>query len=166
MQASEHRIAVYDAGFGGISWPVEYGGLGLTADHQEAFTEEVAKYPQLAVGDLVTGGICAPTLLDFGSEEQKRRYIPHMLRGDEAWTQLLSEPAGSDLAGLQTRAVLDGDDGSSMARRSGRRRAGERPRSSSHAPTPMSEASGPVDVHRRLEGSGRHHPAAEADDRQ
>jgi alkylation response protein AidB-like acyl-CoA dehydrogenase len=111
MQSREHRIAVYDAGFGGIAWPVEYGGLGLSAAHQEAFTEEVAKYPQLAVGDLVTAGICAPTLLDFGNEEQKRRYIPHMLRGDEVWTQLLSEPgAGSDLAGLQTRAVLDGDE--------------------------------------------------------
>src|SRR5207249_322957 len=57
------RIAVYDAGFGGIAWPVEYGGLGLTPAHQEAFTEEVVKYPDLAVGDLVTVGICAPTLL-------------------------------------------------------------------------------------------------------
>ena len=111
MQSREHRIAVYDAGFGGITWPVEYGGLGLTGAHQEAFTEEAANYPDLVVGDLVTAGICAPTLLDFGSEEQKRRYIPHMLRGDEVWTQLLSEPgAGSDLAGLQTRAVLDGDE--------------------------------------------------------
>jgi alkylation response protein AidB-like acyl-CoA dehydrogenase len=111
MQSREHRIAVYDAGFGGITWPVEYGGLGLSGAHQEAFTEEAANYPDLVVGDLVTAGICAPTLLDFGSEEQKRRYIPHMLRGDEVWTQLLSEPgAGSDLAGLQTRAVLDGDE--------------------------------------------------------
>ena len=111
MQSREHRIAIYDAGFGGITWPVEYGGLGLTGAHQEAFTEEAAKYPDLVVGDLVTAGICAPTLLDFGSEEQKRRYIPHMLRGDEVWTQLLSEPgAGSDLAGLQTKAVLDGDE--------------------------------------------------------
>jgi alkylation response protein AidB-like acyl-CoA dehydrogenase len=107
----ETRIAVYDAGFAGITWPVEYGGRGLTPEHQEAFTQEVARYPDLAVGDLVTVGICAPTLLDFGSEEQKRRFIPHMLRGDEVWTQLLSEPgAGSDLAGLQTRAVRDGDE--------------------------------------------------------
>jgi alkylation response protein AidB-like acyl-CoA dehydrogenase len=105
------RIAVYDAGFGGVAWPVEYGGLGLTPAHQEAFAEEAARYPDLMVGDLVTVGICAPTLLDFGSEEQKRRYIPRMLRGDEMWTQLLSEPgAGSDLAGLQTRAVRDGDE--------------------------------------------------------
>jgi alkylation response protein AidB-like acyl-CoA dehydrogenase len=111
MASRETRVAVYDAGFGGIAWPVEYGGLGLTPAHQEAFTEEVARYPNLAVGDLVTVGICAPTLLDFGTEEQKRRYIPHMLRGDEVWTQLLSEPgAGSDLAGLQTRAVRDGDE--------------------------------------------------------
>jgi alkylation response protein AidB-like acyl-CoA dehydrogenase len=111
MLSRETRISVYDAGFGGIAWPVEYGGLGLSATHQEAFTEEAAKYPALMVGDLVTVGICAPTLLDFGTEEQKRRYIPHMLRGDEIWTQLLSEPgAGSDLAGLQTRAVRDGDE--------------------------------------------------------
>jgi alkylation response protein AidB-like acyl-CoA dehydrogenase len=111
MLSRSTRIAMYDAGFGGITWPVEYGGLGLDADYQEAFTEEAAKYPELMVGDLVTVGICAPTLLDFGTEEQKRRYIPHMLRGDEVWTQLLSEPgAGSDLAGLQTRAVRDGDE--------------------------------------------------------
>ena len=111
MLFRETRIAVYDAGFGGITWPVEYGGLGLTAAHQEAFSEEAARYPNLMVGDLVTVGICAPTLLDFGTAEQKRRYIPHMLRGDEVWTQLLSEPgAGSDLAGLQTRAVRDGDE--------------------------------------------------------
>jgi alkylation response protein AidB-like acyl-CoA dehydrogenase len=111
MLSRTTRIAVYDAGFGGISWPVEYGGLGLSAAHQEAFTEEAGRYPDLMVGDLVTVGICAPTLLDFGTEEQKRRYIPNMLRGDEVWTQLLSEPgAGSDLAGLQTRAVRDGDE--------------------------------------------------------
>ena len=112
----ERRLAgaltrVYDAGFGGITWPVEYGGLGLTSEHQDAFREELAKYPTVAAGDLVTLGICAPTLFDFGSEEQKQRHIPRMLRGDEVWTQLLSEPgAGSDLAGLQTRAVRDGDE--------------------------------------------------------
>jgi len=111
MNVRTTRTAVYDAGFGGIAWPVEYGGSGLSPAHQEAFTEEAARYPDLMIGDLVTAGICAPTLLDFGSEGQKRRFIPHMLRGDEVWTQLLSEPgAGSDLAGLQTRAVRDGDE--------------------------------------------------------
>ena len=169
MQSREHRIAVYDAGFGGITWPVEYGGLGLTGAHQEAFTEEAANYPDLVVGDLVTAGICAPTLLDFGSEEQKRRYIPHMLRGDEVWTQLLSEPgAGSDLAGLQTRAVLDGDEwvvngqkvwtSGAMASEFAILIARTQPR--------RAQAPGPVDVHRRLEGARRHDPAAEADDGQ
>jgi alkylation response protein AidB-like acyl-CoA dehydrogenase len=102
--------ALHDAGFGAITWPVEYGGRGLSSEHQDAFSAELREYPSVIAGDLVTLGICAPTLLDFGSEDQKRRHLPRMLRGDEAWTQLLSEPgAGSDLAGLQTRAVLDGD---------------------------------------------------------
>ena len=58
----------------------------------------------------VTVGICAATLLDAGTEEQKQRHLPAMLRGDEVWTQLLSEPgAGSDLGGVTTRATLDGD---------------------------------------------------------
>ena len=58
----------------------------------------------------MTTGICAPTLIDFGSDDQKRRHLPAMLRGEELWTQLLSEPgAGSDLAGLQTKAACDGD---------------------------------------------------------
>ena len=136
MQSREHRIAIYDAGFGGITWPVEYGGLGLTGAHQEAFTEEAANYPDLVVGDLVTAGICAPTLLDFGSEEQKRRYIPHMLRGDEVWTQLLSEPgAGSDLAGLQTERYSTATSGWSTGRRSGRR---ARWRASSRSSSPAS----------------------------
>ena len=163
MQSREHRIAIYDAGFGGITWPVEYGGLGLTGAHQEAFTEEAAKYPDLVVGDLVTAGICAPTLLDFGSEEQKRRYIPHMLRGDEVWTQLLSEPgAGSDLAGLQTQS-------GPRRRRVGRQRAegldvgrdGERVRHPHRPQQPRCpQAPGPVDVHGRPEGARRHHPPA------
>ncbi len=102
---------LYDAGLGGVAWPTEYGGLGLTPAHQDALTAELRTYPNVLAGDLVTLGICAPTLLDFGSEEQKHHHIPRMLRGDEGWTQLLSEPgAGSDLAGLQTRAVRDGDE--------------------------------------------------------
>lgn len=112
LRATTRRVltALYDAGLAGITWPVEYGGLGLSSAHQDAFTAELRKYPGIIAGDLVTLGICAPTLLDFGSEEQKRRHIPRMLRGDEGWTQLLSEPgAGSDLAGLQTKAVRDGD---------------------------------------------------------
>jgi alkylation response protein AidB-like acyl-CoA dehydrogenase len=105
------RTALWDAGLLGITLDPAYGGQGLTGEHQKAFNEEAAKHPLPPIGEAVTTGICAPTLLDFGSEEQKRRHIPRMLRGEEVWTQLLSEPgAGSDLAGLQTRATRDGDE--------------------------------------------------------
>jgi alkylation response protein AidB-like acyl-CoA dehydrogenase len=105
------RIALWDAGLLGITLDPAYGGQGLTPEHQKAFGEEAARYQLPPIGEAVTTGICAPTLLDFGSEEQKRRHVPRMIRGEEVWTQLLSEPgAGSDLAGLQTRAVRDGDE--------------------------------------------------------
>lgn len=105
------RRQLWEAGLLGITLDSEYGGLGLTADHQRAFSEEAARYSLPALGEAVTTGICAPTLLDFGSEEQKRQHVARMIRGDEVWTQLLSEPgAGSDLAGLQTKAVRDGDE--------------------------------------------------------
>lgn len=104
------RTELWDAGLIGITLDPAYGGRGLTAEHQKAFAEEAAKYP-LPIRETVTTGVCAPTLLDFGSEDQKRRHVARMIRGEEVWTQLLSEPgAGSDLAGLLTRAVCDGDE--------------------------------------------------------
>jgi alkylation response protein AidB-like acyl-CoA dehydrogenase len=105
------RRALWDAGLLGITLEPAYGGQGLTTEHQKAWDEEAAVYTLPPVGEPVTTGICAPTLLDFGTEAQKRAHISRMVRGDEVWTQLLSEPnAGSDLAGLQTRAVRDGDE--------------------------------------------------------
>jgi alkylation response protein AidB-like acyl-CoA dehydrogenase len=105
------RMELWDAGLLGLTLDPAYGGQGLTAEHQRAFSEESARYQLPPTGEAVTTGICAPTLLDFGSEEQKKRHLARMIRGEEVWTQLLSEPgAGSDLAGLQTRAVQDGDE--------------------------------------------------------
>ncbi len=105
------RVELWDAGLLGITLDPAYGGQGLTPEHQKAFAEEAAGYRLPPIGEAVTTGICAPTLLDFGSEDQKRSHVPRMIRGEEVWTQLLSEPgAGSDLAGLQTRAVRDGDE--------------------------------------------------------
>ena len=105
------RRALWDAGLLGITLDPAYGGQGLTSEHQKAWDDEASAYVLPPVGEPVTTGICAPTLLDFGTEGQKREHIPRMIRGDEVWTQLLSEPnAGSDLAGLQTRAVRDGDE--------------------------------------------------------
>jgi alkylation response protein AidB-like acyl-CoA dehydrogenase len=99
---------VFDGGFAGVMYPVEYGGLGLTRAHQRAFKEEATPYI-MPFHYSVTHGILGPTLLDFGTEEQKRTYIPAMLAGD-LWVQLLSEPSGgSDMAGVLTRATRDGD---------------------------------------------------------
>jgi alkylation response protein AidB-like acyl-CoA dehydrogenase len=104
---------IHEAGYLGITLPVEYGGQGLTEQHQRIWAEESADYEVPVPGGvstMVTLGIILPTVLRHGSEEQKRDWIPKMLRGDELWAQLLSEPsAGSDLAGLRTRATRDGD---------------------------------------------------------
>ncbi len=100
---------LFEGGFAGLTYPVAYGGRGLTPDFQDAFNEEAAGY-ELPTLCNVTLGILGPTILDFGTEEQKLRHIPAILRGDELWVQLLSEPAsGSDLAGCLTRATRDGD---------------------------------------------------------
>ena len=105
--------AVYDAGYLGITLPVEYGGQGLSRKHQQAWNVAAQAYEVPAPGGIashVTIGVIVPTLLAHASEEQKRSWIPRMLSGEEIWAQLLSEPgAGSDLAGIQTRAVRDGD---------------------------------------------------------
>ena len=101
---------LFDAGFAGLCWPKEYGGQGLTPEHLRAFTEVTQGYELPMVFHLPTMTILGATLLDFGTEEQKRRHLPAMLSGDELWVQFLSEPTGgSDLAGVLTRASRDGD---------------------------------------------------------
>jgi alkylation response protein AidB-like acyl-CoA dehydrogenase len=109
-RARELQRNLFDGGFAGICFPKEYGGLGLSRDYQAAFTKESAPYEMPVVFNIPTFSILAPTLLDFGTEAQKRRHIPKMLSGDELWVQFLSEPSGgSDLASLVTRATRDGD---------------------------------------------------------
>jgi alkylation response protein AidB-like acyl-CoA dehydrogenase len=105
--------AMQQAGYVGITLPTEYGGQGLSKGHQQAWSEESAGYAIPTPGGVaggVTLSVILPTLLGYASERQKREWIPRMLRGDEIWVQLLSEPGvGSDLAGIQTRAVRDGE---------------------------------------------------------
>src|SRR5579864_4173154 len=109
-RARELQRKLFDGGFAGIVYPVEYGGQGLTPEHQRAFTAETAGYEMPLLFNVPTLGILAPTLLDFGTEEQKQRHLPAILRGEELWVQFLSEPSGgSDLAGCITRATQDGD---------------------------------------------------------
>jgi alkylation response protein AidB-like acyl-CoA dehydrogenase len=103
--------AGYDAGLLHVTWPEAFGGRGWASEYQTVFNEESAPYNWALAKTFVTVGILAATLLDTGTEEQKLRHLPPMLRGDEDWAQLLSEPgAGSDLGGVTTRAVLDGDE--------------------------------------------------------
>jgi alkylation response protein AidB-like acyl-CoA dehydrogenase len=110
VRARELQKLLYAGGFAGICFPVEYGGLGLTPAHQRAFTEESDGYEMPLNLNIPTFSICAATLLDMGSEEQKRGRIGAAIRGEEILCQFLSEPSGgSDLAGLITRAELDGD---------------------------------------------------------
>jgi alkylation response protein AidB-like acyl-CoA dehydrogenase len=101
---------LFDAGFAGLCFPTAYGGQGLTRAHQQAFSEESVPYQMPVLFNVPTLSILATTLLDFGTEAQKRRHLPAIIGGEEIWVQMLSEPSGgSDLAGLITRADRDGD---------------------------------------------------------
>ncbi len=103
---------LYEAGYAGISWPSEYGGQGLSPAHERAFSEEALGFrmPDFGVLGGTTFGICARTMLAHASPAFLERHIPAILRGDALWVQFFSEPsAGSDLAGITTRATRDGD---------------------------------------------------------
>ncbi|MER5224576.1 acyl-CoA dehydrogenase family protein [Streptomyces flaveus] len=107
----ECQRLLFEAGFAGLSWPTEYGGQGLGLREQIIFNEEARAFDLPLVAFIIGLGMCGPTILTVGTEEQKHRYIRPMLRGEEIWCQLFSEPgAGSDVAGLRTRAVRDGDE--------------------------------------------------------
>ncbi len=95
----------------GCSWPVEYGGRGLDFSQQVIFNEEYAKANAPARVSFFGEGLFAPTLIAYGTDEQKRRFLPKIQSVDELWCQGYSEPnAGSDLSNVQTKAVLDGDE--------------------------------------------------------
>jgi alkylation response protein AidB-like acyl-CoA dehydrogenase len=106
------QAKLFANGWAGISWPVEYGGRGGTILEEVVFNEEQARAdaPSRSMFTIALGMV-APTLMGHGTEAQKERFLRAMLAGEECWSQLFSEPeAGSDLAGLRTRAVLDGDE--------------------------------------------------------
>jgi alkylation response protein AidB-like acyl-CoA dehydrogenase len=110
LRARELQRKLHDGGFAGICFPREYGGLGLPYEYQKAFDNESRDYEMPVILNTPTFTICGATLLDTGTEVQKRQRIPAFLRGDEILVQLLSEPSGgSDLAGVITRADRRGD---------------------------------------------------------
>jgi alkylation response protein AidB-like acyl-CoA dehydrogenase len=106
----EWQRKLFDGGWAGVTWPTEYGGRGGTAIDQAIVNQEMARF-EVGGGALSVGvGMVGPTLIAWGTDEQKARHLRPILRGDEVWCQLFSEPgAGSDLAGLRTRAEPDGD---------------------------------------------------------
>ncbi len=101
-----------EGGLAGVTWPTEYGGQGLGPIENVICSQEIAKAKVPGILDGIGVGMLGPTIIANGSEEQKSRYLPPLLHGDEVWCQLFSEPAaGSDLAAVQARARQQ-DDGS------------------------------------------------------
>ena len=101
---------LYDAGWAGISWPKDFGGRGAAVMEQVIFIEEMARAEAPPMANVIALGLIGPTIIAFGTPEQKKRYLAKMLSAEEIWCQGFSEPnAGSDLAALSTTGVLDGD---------------------------------------------------------
>ncbi|PWU18635.1 MAG: acyl-CoA dehydrogenase, partial [Candidatus Rokuibacteriota bacterium] len=106
----EWQRRMNDAGFVGLTWPKEYGGRGLSFMEEMILHEELALHRAPPALNILAIGMAGPTIIAYGTEEQKKRYPPRMLSCEEIWCQGYSEPnAGSDLASLQTRAVRDGE---------------------------------------------------------
>jgi alkylation response protein AidB-like acyl-CoA dehydrogenase len=102
---------LYRDGWVGIHWPKAYGGRGATVMEQTLYRQEMVRARMPEVANMMGIRIAGPTLMHWGTEAQKQRYIPTILNGEEIWCQGYSEPgAGSDIASLQTRASEDGDD--------------------------------------------------------
>jgi alkylation response protein AidB-like acyl-CoA dehydrogenase len=107
-RAWQGRLA--EAGLAGVTWPKEFGGQGMGPIEQVVVNQEIARAGVPGILDVIGVGMLGPTIIAHGTDEQKGRYLGPMLHGDEVWCQMFSEPAaGSDLAGIQTRAKLNED---------------------------------------------------------
>jgi alkylation response protein AidB-like acyl-CoA dehydrogenase len=100
-----------EAGWACLHWPKEYGGRGATPIERVIWQQEEGIYDKLTGVFLIGQGMCGPTMMTYASEAQKQQYLPRLASGEDIWCQLFSEPsAGSDVAGLRTRAEKQGDD--------------------------------------------------------
>ncbi|MFT4614679.1 MAG: alkylation response protein AidB-like acyl-CoA dehydrogenase [Bacteroidia bacterium] len=110
LEAKQWYKAKADAGFACLTWPKEYGGGGLTSLHEVVWTQEVQNYRTRDAHFVIGIGNCGPAMMHFAQEEAKKELLPKMASAEHVWCQLFSEPsAGSDVAGLRTRAEKDGD---------------------------------------------------------
>jgi alkylation response protein AidB-like acyl-CoA dehydrogenase len=106
----EWQKKLYQAGWAGIAWPKEYGGRGAKLMEQVIFQEEMGRTGAPPLANVLGLGLIGPTIIAFGTEAQKQRYLSKILSAEEIWCQGFSEPnSGSDLAALRTEARLDGD---------------------------------------------------------
>jgi alkylation response protein AidB-like acyl-CoA dehydrogenase len=104
-----HR-RMHAAGWVGVNWPKEYGGRGATLEQMVVYNEEMVRAHAPGIVNGIGTMLVGPTLIHWGTEEQKRRYVPKILSAEEIWCQGYSEPgSGSDVAALNTRAVEEGD---------------------------------------------------------
>ena len=112
MQACrDWQRVLYDNSWAGITWPKQYGGRGASAIQSAIFAEEMSQFDVATGAFAVSIGMVGPTLIAHGTPEQQQQHLAPILKGEEVWCQLFSEPgSGSDLASLGTRAVRDGDD--------------------------------------------------------
>ncbi len=108
--AKKWQATLFDAGWACLGWPKEFGGRGVAPIERVIWSQEVSRYVTPDGFFVIGQGMCGPTLMAYATDEQKRHYLPALARGDDIWCQLFSEPvAGSDLAGIKTRAERSGD---------------------------------------------------------
>ncbi|MXZ52725.1 MAG: dehydrogenase [Acidimicrobiaceae bacterium] len=109
--AQRFQKALADEGLAGLTYPVTYGGAGLTKAHEKAWRETYSAYPNMTYDLLISHGMCLPMMAEYGTHTQKSAYLARNISGEDVWCQMFSEPgAGSDVASLQTRAERDGDE--------------------------------------------------------
>lgn len=109
--AQDFQQKLAAAGLAGLTYPTEYGGQGLTKEHDKIWRECYSQYPFMTAELTISHGMCLPMLAEYGTEDQKAKYLADNIAARTVWCQMFSEPgAGSDVASLQSRAERDGDE--------------------------------------------------------
>ena len=109
--AKQFQGKLAEAGLAGLTFPKQYGGAGLTSEHERIWRSVASEFPAMTSEFVISHGMCLPVLNEFGTDDQKRRFMADNIAARTMWCQMFSEPgAGSDVASLQTRAERDGDE--------------------------------------------------------